>query len=87
MSIPELVIREIRARPVVAPLPRPIRTASGKRGQALPVPFCFFSPRQRSREDSRLINRLAHPYSFVVSGGLVPRRELPDSPTGIRSDN
>ncbi len=29
MSIPELVIREIRARPVVAPLPRPIRTASG----------------------------------------------------------
>jgi mandelate racemase len=29
MSIPELLIREIRARPVVAPLPRPIRTASG----------------------------------------------------------
>jgi mandelate racemase len=29
MSIPELVIREIRARPVLAPLPRPIRTASG----------------------------------------------------------
>jgi mandelate racemase len=29
MSIPDLVIREIRARPVVAPLPRPIRTASG----------------------------------------------------------
>jgi mandelate racemase len=29
MSIPELVIREIRALPVVAPLPRPIRTASG----------------------------------------------------------
>ena len=29
MSIPNLVIREIRARPVVAPLPRPIRTASG----------------------------------------------------------
>jgi mandelate racemase len=26
---PDLVIREIRARPVVAPLPRPIRTASG----------------------------------------------------------
>src|SRR5260370_6899761 len=29
MSIPELVIRDIRARPVVARLPRPIRTASG----------------------------------------------------------
>src|ERR1700747_1648042 len=29
MSIPELLIREIRARPVVAPLLRPIRTASG----------------------------------------------------------
>ena len=29
MSIPELLIREIRARSVVAPLPRPIRTASG----------------------------------------------------------
>lgn len=29
MNIPDLVIREIRARPVVAPLPRPIRTASG----------------------------------------------------------
>src|SRR5258708_13088187 len=29
MRIPDLVIREIRARPVVAPLPRPIRTASG----------------------------------------------------------
>jgi mandelate racemase len=29
MSIPDLTIREIRARPVVAPLPRPIRTASG----------------------------------------------------------
>src|SRR4051794_27745153 len=29
MSIPELLIREIRARPVVAPLPRPMRTASG----------------------------------------------------------
>ena len=29
MSIPDLAIREIRARPVVAPLPRPIRTASG----------------------------------------------------------
>ena len=29
MSIPDLVIREIRARSVVAPLPRPIRTASG----------------------------------------------------------
>src|SRR5260370_30915026 len=29
MSIPELMIRETRARPVVAPLPRPIRTASG----------------------------------------------------------
>src|SRR5216684_1603836 len=29
MSVPDLVIREIRARPVVAPLPRPIRTASG----------------------------------------------------------
>src|SRR5260370_4193756 len=29
MSMPDLVIREIRARPVVAPLPRPIRTASG----------------------------------------------------------
>ena len=29
MSIPDLVIREIRARPVVVPLPRPIRTASG----------------------------------------------------------
>ena len=29
MSIPDLVIREIRARPVVAPLPRPIGTASG----------------------------------------------------------
>src|SRR6266436_6573981 len=29
MSIPDLMIREIRARPVVAPLPRPIRTASG----------------------------------------------------------
>src|SRR5262249_504677 len=29
MSSPELVIREIRARPVVAPRPRPIRTASG----------------------------------------------------------
>ncbi len=29
MSIPDLLIREIRARPVVAPLPRPIRTASG----------------------------------------------------------
>src|SRR5258708_12439699 len=29
MSIPVLMIREIRARPVVAPLPRPIRTASG----------------------------------------------------------
>src|SRR5260370_15296622 len=29
MSIPDLVIREIRARPVVATLPRPIRTASG----------------------------------------------------------
>jgi mandelate racemase len=29
MSIPDLVIREIQARPVVAPLPRPIRTASG----------------------------------------------------------
>ena len=29
MSIPELVIRKIRAGPVVAPLPRPIRTASG----------------------------------------------------------
>jgi hypothetical protein len=29
MSIPDLVIREIRVRPVVAPLPRPIRTASG----------------------------------------------------------
>jgi mandelate racemase len=30
MSTPDLVIREIRARPVVAPLPRPIRTASGE---------------------------------------------------------
>jgi len=29
MSISDLVIREIRARPVVAPLPRPIRMASG----------------------------------------------------------
>ena len=29
MSIPELLIREIRVRPVVAPLPRLIRTASG----------------------------------------------------------
>src|SRR5258708_10241417 len=29
MSIPVLMIREIRARPVVAPLPRRIRTASG----------------------------------------------------------
>jgi hypothetical protein len=29
MSIPDLAIREIRARPVVAPLPRPIKTASG----------------------------------------------------------
>src|SRR5258708_35367043 len=29
MRIPDLVIREIRARPVVAPLPRPVRTASG----------------------------------------------------------
>jgi hypothetical protein len=29
MSIPDLMIREIRARPAVAPLPRPIRTASG----------------------------------------------------------
>src|SRR5258708_38931397 len=29
MRIPDLGIREIRARPVVAPLPRPIRTASG----------------------------------------------------------
>src|ERR1700751_5781578 len=29
LSIPELLIGEIRARPVVAPLPRPIRTASG----------------------------------------------------------
>ena len=29
MSIPDLAIREIRTRPVVAPLPRPIRTASG----------------------------------------------------------
>jgi mandelate racemase len=29
MCIPDLVIREIQARPVVAPLPRPIRTASG----------------------------------------------------------
>jgi mandelate racemase len=29
MSIPDLVIRDIRARPVVTPLPRPIRTASG----------------------------------------------------------
>ena len=29
MSIADLVIREIRVRPVVAPLPRPIRTASG----------------------------------------------------------
>src|SRR5260370_16917568 len=29
MGIPDLVIRETRARPVVAPLPRPIRTASG----------------------------------------------------------
>jgi mandelate racemase len=29
MSISDLAIREIRARPVVAPLPRPIRTASG----------------------------------------------------------
>src|SRR5260221_11628056 len=29
MSIPALVIREIRARAVVAPLPRPIKTASG----------------------------------------------------------
>src|SRR6201987_1852061 len=29
MSIPDLVIREFRVRPVVAPLPRPIRTASG----------------------------------------------------------
>jgi mandelate racemase len=29
MSIPDLAIREIRARPVVVPLPRPIRTASG----------------------------------------------------------
>ena len=29
MSIPDLVIRELRVRPVVAPLPRPIRTASG----------------------------------------------------------
>ena len=29
MSMPELLIREVRARPVVAPLPRPIRTASG----------------------------------------------------------
>src|ERR1700687_5329982 len=29
MSIPDLIIREIRARPVIAPLPRPIRTASG----------------------------------------------------------
>jgi mandelate racemase len=28
-TIPDLVIREIRARPVVAPLPRLIRTASG----------------------------------------------------------
>jgi hypothetical protein len=29
MSISDLVIREIRALPVVAPLPRPIRMASG----------------------------------------------------------
>src|SRR3979490_1629589 len=29
MNIPDLVIREIRARPGVAPLPRPIRTGSG----------------------------------------------------------
>ena len=29
MGIPDLVIREIHARPVIAPLPRPIRTASG----------------------------------------------------------
>ena len=29
MNISDLVIREIRARPVVAPLPRTIRTASG----------------------------------------------------------
>src|SRR5260370_5385433 len=29
MRMPKLVIGEIRARPVVAPLPRPIRTASG----------------------------------------------------------
>jgi mandelate racemase len=29
MKIPDIVIREIRARPVVAPLRRPIRTASG----------------------------------------------------------
>ena len=29
MSTRDLVIREIRARPVIAPLPRPIRTASG----------------------------------------------------------
>jgi hypothetical protein len=38
MSIPDLVIREIRARPVVAPLPRPIRTASGDaRRPLLPI--------------------------------------------------
>src|SRR5713101_7777825 len=29
MGIPDLMIREIRDRPMVAPLPRPIRTASG----------------------------------------------------------
>ena len=36
MSIPELVIREIRARAVVAPLPRPIRTASQPGGLQRP---------------------------------------------------
>jgi hypothetical protein len=34
MNIPDLVIREIRARPVVAPLPRPIRTAMDEQGLA-----------------------------------------------------
>lgn len=29
MSVPSLVIREIEARPVVAPMPRPLRTAAG----------------------------------------------------------
>src|SRR5260370_37164992 len=34
MNIPDLVIREIRARPVVAPLLRPLRTASVDRPAA-----------------------------------------------------